>query len=318
MEFTAHVRNSNAKVALYAFRARASTWRQQTSIQKRYSLEVRFCSLATILLPLVHWGNATADNLRYNPVSRPLIEARLGKYQGNDQQRESALKQLFTEAGCDDQHLSEQPVKGSKLPNVICVLPGTSDRLIIVGAHFDHASEGDGVVDNWSGASLLPSLYQATKIDPRKHTYIFIGFTDEEKGEVGSRFYARHMTKEQVSATDAMVNMDTLGLASTEVWATHSDKQLTALLAYIAKQMNLPVIAVNVERIGSTDSVQFSERKIPSITIHSLTQDAWNAHILHSPKDKLSAMNLDNYYQTYRLVAAYLSFLDQAAGVQEP
>jgi Zn-dependent M28 family amino/carboxypeptidase len=87
--------------------------------------------------------------------------------------------------------------------------PGTSDRVIIVGAHFDPISAGDGVVDNWSGASLLPSLYQSTKVDPHKHTYIFIGFADEEKGEVGSRFYARQLTTQQVSTTDAMVNMDT-------------------------------------------------------------------------------------------------------------
>jgi len=273
------------------------------------------CSLATILLALVPRGDGIPDSFRfrYTPVSRSVIEARLGKYKGNDQQREAALKQLFAEAGCDDQHLSEQPVKGSKLPNVICVLPGSSDKVIIVGAHFDHVSDGDGVVDNWSGASLLPSLYQTTKTDPRKHTYIFIGFTDEEKGEVGSRFYAQQMTNEQVSATEAMVNMDTLGLASTEVWASHSDKQLTGLLAYLAKQMNLPVTGVNAERIGSTDSVQFSDRKIPSITIHSLTQDTYNARILHSRKDKLSAINLDNYYETYKLVAAYLVFLDQTA-----
>jgi Zn-dependent M28 family amino/carboxypeptidase len=124
--------------------------------------------------------------------------------------------------------------------------------VIIVGAHLDRVSTGDGVVDNWSGASLLPSLYEAVKIVPRKHTYIFIGFTDEEQGEVGSRFYARQMTKEQVAVTDAMANMDTLGLAPTEVWASHSDKWLTSALAYVAKQLNVPVIGVNVDQVGST------------------------------------------------------------------
>src|SRR4029077_18427916 len=138
---------------------------------------------------------------------------------------------------------------------------GRSDKIIIVGAHFDHISAGDGVVDNWSGASLLPSLYEAVRIEPRKHTYIFIGFTDEERGEIGSHFYARQMTKEQVAATDAMVNMDTLGLASTEIWASHSDKRLTGALVYVAKQMNVPVTGVNVEQIGSTDSEQFAARK---------------------------------------------------------
>ena len=221
--------------------------------------------------------------------------------------------QMFAEAGCDDQHLSEQKVKGSTLPNVICVLPGTSDKVIIVGAHFDHVSAGAGVVDNWSGASLLPSLYEAVKIEPRAHTYIFVGFTDEERGEVGSHFYAQQMTKDQAAETDAMVNMDTLGLTHTEIWASHSDKRLTSVLVYIARQLGLPVTGVNVEQIGSTDSEQFSALQIPSITVHSLTQKTWNARILHTSKDKLSAMRLDDYYETYRLLAAYVASLDQVA-----
>lgn len=274
-----------------------------------------FCAAVVIVLLLHPWIGTIAENVRYNPVSQEVVEARLGKYTGNNKQREATLKQMFAEAGCDDQHLSEQQVKASKLPNVICLLPGGSDKIIIVGAHFDRVSEGDGVVDNWSGASLLPSLYEAVKTEPHKHTYIFIGFTDEEKGEVGSRFYARQMSKEQVAATDAMVNMDTLGLESTEVWASHSDKRLTSALVYIAKQLNVPLTGVNVEQVGSTDAEQFSERKIPRITIHSLTQETWNAHILHTSKDKLSAMRLDDYYQTYRLLAAYVAFLDQLASV---
>ena len=278
-------------------------------------LRSRFCFAAAIVLLLHSWIGATAETLRYNPVSREVVEARLARYAGNNTQREATLKKMFAEAGCDDQHLSEQPVKGSKQPNVICLLPGSSDRVIIVGAHFDRVSQGDGVVDNWSGASLLPSLYEAVKIESRKHTYIFVGFTDEEQGEVGSRFYARQMTKEQVAATDAMVNMDTLGLAPTEIWATRSDKRLNGALVYIAKQLNVPVTGVNVEQVGSTDSEQFSARKIPSITIHSLTQETWNAHILHTSKDKISAVRLDDYYQTYRLLAAYVAFLDQAVGI---
>jgi Zn-dependent M28 family amino/carboxypeptidase len=153
------------------------------------------------------------------------------------------------------------------------------------------------------------------KIKPRKHTYIFIGFTDEEKGLVGSHFYVRQMTKEQVAATDAMVNMDTLGLAPSEVWATHSDQWMIDSLAYIANQLNLPITGVNVDQIGSSDAESFTERKISRITIHSLTQETWNARILHTSKDKLSAMRLDDYYQTYRLLAAYVAYLDQVEGV---
>ncbi len=214
----------------------------------------KLCAAAATVLLLHAWIVATAETLQFSLVSRERIEARLRKYTGDNKQREATLKQMFTDAGCDGQHISEQSVKGSKLPNVICVLPGSSEKVIIVGAHFDRVSQGDGVVDNWSGASLLPSLYEAVKIEPRKHTYIFIGFTDEEKGMVGSHYYVRQMTNAQVAATDAMVNMDTLGLAPSEVWATHSGQWMIDSLAYIANQLNLPITGVNVDQIGNSDA----------------------------------------------------------------
>ena len=256
----------------------------------------------------------SAEDIRYRTLPREMIEARLGKCGGANENRERTLKQIFTEAGCDDQHLSEQPVKGSKLPNVICVMPGSSDRYIIVGAHFDRAPEGNGVVDNWSGASLLPSLYESVKGEPRKHTYIFVGFTDEEKRDVGPEFYVRKMSKDQVDQTDAMLNMDTLGLGPTEVWGSHSDPRLVGGLSYIANRLNLPLGRVDVEQVGYTDSESFAARNIPRITVHSLTQKTWDAHILHTSRDELSAMHLDDYYQTYRLLAAYIAYLDQFSG----
>jgi len=269
----------------------------------------------TVLVVLLLCIIARSVDVRYQLVSRQIVETRLGKYAGNDRQREGTLKEMFAGAGCDGQSISEQPVKGSKLSNVICTFPGSSGRTIIVGAHFDHISEGDGVVDNWSGASLLPSLYEAIKVVPRKHTFIFVGFCDEEQGLVGSSFYVHQMSKVDIASTDAMVNIDTLGLAPTEIWGSHADKRLNSAIAYVARQLNMPISSVNVEGVGaSADSESFADRKIPSITIHSLTPEAWKAHILHSYKDKLSAIRLDDYYESYRLIAAYIAFLDQVAG----
>jgi hypothetical protein len=267
--------------------------------------------------PLKDYSILAEDPIRYDPAPQQVIESRLQKYEDNDKQREETLRQMFSQTGCDDAHLSQQTVKGSKLSNVICILPGITNRVVIVGAHFNHIPAGDGIIDNWTGAALLPSIYEALKSDPRKHTYIFIGFTDEERGEVGSRYYARTMTAEQVATTDAMVNMDTLGLASTEIWASHSENKLIAALGLVAGLMKLPVSAVDVDQIGSSDSVQFSERKIPSITIHSLTQQSWDARILHTSKDRISAVHVNDYYETYRLVSAYLAYLDRFSAISD-
>jgi hypothetical protein len=75
---------------------------------------------------------------------------------------------------------------------------------------------------------------------------------------------------------------------------------------------------VDVDAVGSSDSVQFAAVNVPSITIHSLSQKTWDAHILHTKKDVISAIRLDDYYQTYRLVAGYLAFLDYSTSTRKP
>ena len=244
---------------------------------------------------------------KYVLFGRELIETRVKSFSRNDTKREIILKNMFTEAGCGE-HISEPAVDHVKQPDLVCVLPGQTERVIIVGAHFDHVDAGDGLVDNWSGASLLPTLYQGLRTTPRQHTFVFVSFSGEEKGELGSRAYVNSMSNEDLKRTSAMVNMDTLGLGPTEVWTSHSDRQLTVAVVAMAQTLKLPISGMNVERVGSTDSEQFARKNIPSITIHSLTQNT--LHILHSPRDNLSALRLDDYYDSYRLLAAYLAYLD--------
>jgi hypothetical protein len=102
---------------------------------------------------------AAGAQLHFEVVNRQVVESRLHDFSGDDGVRETTIKKMFTGAGCAKE-ISEQVVKHSQQPNLICVLPGQSDFTVVVGAHFDHVTAGDGVVDNWSGASLLPSLFQ--------------------------------------------------------------------------------------------------------------------------------------------------------------
>jgi hypothetical protein len=107
--------------------------------------------------------------------------------------------------------------------------------------------------------------------------------------------------------------MNTLGLAPTEIWVSHSDRRLTAALVYFAKLLNMPVSGMNIEQVGSTDSAQFAARKIPSITIHSLTQEAWKPRILHTAKDKISAdgrllPNLSSSFGLRRILGRLAAF----------
>jgi hypothetical protein len=264
---------------------------------RQASLQVAACFLALSTL------SANAQ-IHFQLLKQELISSRLRSYKGSDFDREAELKKLFIESGCKPEQLSEQAVRSKQPSNVICTLPGATDDVILVGAHFDHVDAGDGVVDNWSNASLLPSLLFSVRQEPRQHTFVFVGFMGEEQRLVGSSYYADHLSKEQREHINAMVNMDTLGLGPTEMWVTHADDMLVRYLNGTAKMLQLPLSGVNVDKVGTTDSELFARYKIPRITIHTLTQDT--LMILHSPRDRLDKIKMADYYDSYRLIAAYL------------
>jgi Zn-dependent M28 family amino/carboxypeptidase len=114
------------------------------------------------------------------------------------------------------------------------------------------------IVDNWTGASLLPSLYEGLAGVPRRHSFRFVAFSGEEKGMLGSKAFVRELGKTHDQVV-AMVNMDTLGLAETEVWVHRADPNLVHLMEVAAASLKLPISGVNVDKVGSTDSEPFRE-----------------------------------------------------------
>jgi hypothetical protein len=265
------------------------------------------CFLLVLLLSAV--GGFAQSYARMEPS---VIEERLRQYEGLNEERARTMERLFEEAGCVHPFLKEQPLPRFDAPNIICTLPGDSEETIIVGAHFDYIYNGDGVVDNWSGAALLPSLYESLSDGTRRHTFIFIGFSEEEKGMIGSAFYVKRLTKKELSRIRAMVNIDSLGLGPTLVWVSDSDQDLVNELAASAISMGLPLYGMNLDNIGNSDGVSFQRRNIPVITLHSVTPESFR--ILHTADDTMAAMKLGDYYDSYNLIAGYLASLDYMLG----
>lgn len=52
---------------------------------------------------------------------------------------------------------------------------------------------------------------------------------------------------------------------------------------------------------------------MPAINIHSLTNETFP--ILHTRRDQMAAIHIDEYYDTYLLMRAYLAYLDQVLDV---
>ena len=302
--------------------SRATLGRMQLRRATRHSQF--FCRLTGALIACLACAVvSSAQNsapIHFRLQTREVVEGRLKSFSTKNSEREALIRKWLAEAGCKGANLSEQAPGRNFPPNVICVLPGEAQQVILVGAHTDKVeSIGDGVVDNWTGAVLLPALFDSLGGQPRHHTLIFIGFSGEEKGLVGSQYYVDHLTKTQRARIEGMVNFDSLGLGPTEVWASHADKVLLDALATVAAASKLPVTAMNVDKLGTADSESFARYQIPRITLHSVTPKTWS--ILHSPSDKVAAIKMNDYYDSYKLIAAYLAYLDDAlkpAGAPKP
>ena len=253
---------------LFQFTLRASLGRIETEVRAigrfaRYlAVIVIGCTLCT-----------SAQHISFRLQTEEVIATHLRSFSTKNSEREALIRKWLAESGCQGANLREQALDRKFPPNVICVLPGETQDAIVVGAHTDHVTEyGDGVADNWTGAALLPALLYSLNAQPRHHTWIFVGFSAEERGLIGSRYYVDQLSSEQRARIEGMVNLDTLGLGPTEVWATHSDKVLLDALGSVAFVSKLPVSAMNIEKVGSTDSESFARYQIPRITLHSVTQ----------------------------------------------
>jgi len=93
--------------------------------------------------------------------------------------------------------------------NVIGKLPGNDPALkneyVVLSAHIDHLGIGEpingdkiynGAMDNGSGSALLLDVARSLKADPTAHkrSILFVFVCGEEKGLLGSKYFAAHST----------------------------------------------------------------------------------------------------------------------------
>lgn len=236
----------------------------------------------------------------------------VGKLQAGEvkqSQRQLAIENLFVRSGCAT---TEEKVTKSA-SDIICTLPGETTDSIVVGGHFDFVDDGGGrgIVDDWSGASLLVSLFQTLRQSPRHHTFRFVAFAKEEDGLDGSERFVKNLSAPERSSIKAFVNLECLGLSEPKVWASRANHRLLADLIQVAKAVQVPLQGINMDQIGADDdSHPFLNKRIPVFTVHSITQNTF--HVLHSSQDRLAAVNSNFYYDAYRLLSVYLVYLDGA------
>ena len=209
--------------------------------------------------------------------------------------------------------------------NVVGYWPGETDEYVIVGAHYDHLGLGEvfslapsevgkvhfGADDNASGTSgVIEMARLITAQGKRKRGVLFMTFSGEELGLIGSSYYANHPLLPNAKAI-AMINMDMIGRAKDGrliIGGAATGSSLKELLeSLIAKHGDLKVDLTEPSGIGGSDHSSFTGKQIPALFFFSGLHADY-----HKPSDTWDRIDVPNAQRVLSLVADTLISLTDA------
>lgn len=209
--------------------------------------------------------------------------------------------------------------------NVFGVLPGNgplAEETVIVGAHYDHVGMGgagsgslapwttdvhNGADDNASGASALLEVARMLAGQPRTNArrIVFVAFTGEERGLLGSEHYADHPIF-PLEKTIAMVNMDMVGRLKDNkliVYGTGTSTQFDPLIDKLNKKYAFD-LKKDPAGEGPSDHAVFYRRQIPVFHFFTGTHNDY-----HRPSDDADKINVSGMRRVVEMVTEVVHHL---------
>lgn len=206
-----------------------------------------------------------------------------------------------------------------RVPNVVALLPGSDPELrdehIVVSAHFDHVGVGppdatgdsiyNGADDNGSGTTAILEVAEAfaSLPEPPARSVLFLAVSGEEKGILGSLWFAQHPTVPPGSMV-ANVNLDMVGRNAPDTLVALGS-ELTSMGAVAREAADAGDVGLTLiddpdpsqNAFFRSDHVAFLRRDIPSIFF-----TAWLHADYHRPSDEADAVDDAKVARVGRLV----------------
>ncbi|MEZ6069777.1 MAG: M20/M25/M40 family metallo-hydrolase [Pirellulales bacterium] len=205
----------------------------------------------------------------------------------------------------------------AQVKNVIGVLEGSgphADETIIIGAHYDHLGWGgpgsfvpdlevvhNGADDNASGTVALIEVARqlAAREQPLPRRVVFVAFTGEERGLIGSAHYVAHPLF-PLEKTVAMLNMDMVGRLNDEKLIVQGYDTASEFEADIdaANETGGFELTKNTGGIGPSDHASFYPHQIPVMHFFTGLHDDY-----HRPSDDADKVKIDGLRRVATMVA---------------
>jgi hypothetical protein len=274
------------------------------------------------LMPFAHSFPGKAAHVPVIHVKRAVIAPLLKRATGQDpglvqQKIDETLTPKSVALG--DEKISGQVVVKRTvrhLTNVVGYLPGSVDEYVVVGAHFDHLGRGgfgslaprskeihNGADDNGSGtvtmlelARELGEAHDRGEVLPR--SVIFIGFTAEEEGLIGSAQFVNHCPV-PLEKIVAMLNIDMVGRLRNEtlyVGGSGTAPSLEKILDKADEGSAIKIKDAGKGGLGPSDHMSFALKKIPVLFFFTGLHEDY-----HRPTDKVAKINFNGMAEVVTL-----------------
>lgn len=207
--------------------------------------------------------------------------------------------------------------------NVIGLVRGRDRRLqaeaVVVGAHYDHLGPGgplaldpdstgavhNGADDNASGVAALIEIARALAEQPPARTVVFVAFSGEELGLLGSAYYVKHPVV-PIQRTVAMVNLDMVGRLRNDrliVYGTATAREFPTLLDSLDRGTGFKVAAQG-DGYGPSDQSSFYAAKRPVLHFFTDLHDDY-----HRSTDDWPKINADGLARVAELASRTVTAL---------
>ncbi|HMQ80243.1 MAG TPA: M20/M25/M40 family metallo-hydrolase [Ignavibacteria bacterium] len=201
--------------------------------------------------------------------------------------------------------------------------PVLKNEYIVIGAHMDHLGDGlkygslhdshvaeihNGADDNASGVAGILELaqYYSTKKKDLKRSIIFMTFSGEEAGLIGSAYFTKSELMKKYNIV-SMINLDMVGRLTDNkltIGGTGTSSIWQGLLDSLNKTYNFTA-AYNKDGYGPSDHASFYGKDIPVLFFFTgLHKD------YHKPSDDWQLINADGEAKVLNMVVSIVNYVN--------
>ena len=186
--------------------------------------------------------------------------------------------------------------------NIIGYIDNGAPKTIIIGAHYDHLGYGEenslyrgeekaihnGADDNASGVAIMLNLASKLKNTNKGNNYLFMSFSGEEMGLLGSNYFVKNATLD-LDSVNYMFNMDMVGRLKQDSTLAVYGVGTTPVFKHVINASNNKFKLIEKESgVGPSDHTSFYLNDIPVLHFFTGQHEDY-----HKPSDDFDKLNYE-------------------------